>query len=123
MVKTSEYTPSRGDIIFIDFDPVKKREIGKYRPALVLSSQAYNTQTGLLICVPISSSICGGPLEVSVNNLDKPSVAAAGIIQTLSWRERKAKFAAKADGQIVTEVLARLIPLIGAEAYILNNSE
>lgn len=114
----SNYIPSRSDIIFLDFDPAKKREIGKYRPALVLSSQAYNKQTGLLICIPISSSIRGGTLEVAIDNLDKPSVAAAGIIQTLSWRERGAKFIAKADKSVFTEVLARILPLIGAEEFI-----
>lgn len=50
------YIPSRSDIIFIDFEPVKAKTIGEYRPALVLSNQAYNQKTGLLICCPISTS-------------------------------------------------------------------
>ncbi|WP_233420530.1 type II toxin-antitoxin system PemK/MazF family toxin [Xenorhabdus nematophila] len=36
------YLPKRNDIIFIDFEPVKGKEIGKVRPALVLSSEEYN---------------------------------------------------------------------------------
>lgn len=85
------YIPHRNDIIWLDFDPVKGKEIGKYRPALVLSSKEYNQQTGLLICCPISTSIRGQALEVPVNNLDKPSVVAASLIQTLSWKDRAAK--------------------------------
>jgi mRNA-degrading endonuclease toxin of MazEF toxin-antitoxin module len=37
-------------IVWLDFEPTKGREIGKYRPALVLSSREYNRKTGLLIC-------------------------------------------------------------------------
>ncbi|MEZ9426612.1 type II toxin-antitoxin system PemK/MazF family toxin, partial [Vibrio lentus] len=55
----AQYIPKRNDIIWLDFEPVKGKEIGKYRPALVLSSKEYNQQTGLLICCPISTSIRG----------------------------------------------------------------
>ncbi|MDX7992283.1 MazF family transcriptional regulator [Xenorhabdus sp. psl] len=108
------YLPKRNDIIFIDFEPVKGKEIGKERPALVLSSEEYNKKTGLVIICPISTSIRGGVTEVPVNNLEKPSVVAASLIQTLSWKERKSKFAAIAEPNVMDEVLVRLIPLIGA---------
>ncbi|CAM3209363.1 putative MazF protein [Xenorhabdus nematophila ATCC 19061] len=106
------YLPKRNDIIFIDFEPVKGKEIGKVRPALVLSSEEYNKKTGLVIICPISTSIRGGETEVPINNLEKPSVVTASLIQTLSWR--KSKFAAVAEPAVIDEVLARLIPLIGA---------
>ena len=38
----AQYLPERNDIIMLDFEPVKGKEIGKYRPALVLSSKQYN---------------------------------------------------------------------------------
>ena len=114
----SGYIPDRNHIIWLDFDPTKGKEIGKYRPALVLSSQAYNQQTGLLICCPVSTSIRGGMTEVPVNNLDKPSVVAASLIQTLSWKERKAKFIAGAEDEVLEQVLVRLLPLIGAERLL-----
>ncbi|MFN2219988.1 MAG: type II toxin-antitoxin system PemK/MazF family toxin, partial [Anaerolineae bacterium] len=66
------YTPARNDIVWLDFEPTKGKEIGKYRPALVLSSEAYNDRTGLLICTPISTSIRGAITEVPVSNLDQP---------------------------------------------------
>lgn len=114
----ASYTPTRGDVIFIDFDPARRCEIGKYRPALVLSSQQYNYLTGLLICMPISSSIRGGKLEVPIEGLEKPSIVASGMIQTLSWREREAKFVCKAKEEVMNEALARILPLIGAEQFI-----
>jgi len=114
----AQYTPDRNDIIWLDFEPTKGKEIGKYRPALVLSSKQYNKRTGLLICCPVSTSIRGATTEVSVENLGKPSVVASSLIQTLSWKDRKAKFIAKAEIGVMDQVLVRLIPLIGADRVI-----
>jgi mRNA interferase MazF len=116
MVK--QYVPERNEIIWLDFEPTKGKEIGKYRPALVLSSKDYNRQTGLLICCPISTSIRGGATEVPVNNLDEPSVVAASLIQTLSWKDRKAKLITRAEKGVLDQVLVRIIPLIGADAVL-----
>lgn len=113
-----KYIPERNEIIWLDFEPTLGNEIGKYRPALVLSSKAYNQQTGLLICCPISTSIRGGATEVPVGNLDQSSVVAAGLIQTLSWKDRKAKLITKAEDGVLDQVLLRIIPLIGADKVI-----
>ena len=109
------YVPDRRDIVWLDFEPKRGREIGKYRPALVLSSAGYNRKTGLLICCPISTSIRGGLTEVPVAGLEKPSVVAASLVQTLSWTERKAKKIRKASKLEFTATLQRLLPLIGAQ--------
>uniref|UniRef100_UPI002016E96C type II toxin-antitoxin system PemK/MazF family toxin n=2 Tax=Escherichia coli TaxID=562 RepID=UPI002016E96C len=50
------FVPKRGDICWLDFEPQKGKEIGKYRPALILSHEQYNRLTGLVICCPISTS-------------------------------------------------------------------
>ena len=113
MVST-QYIPARRDIVWFDFEPAKGTEIGKYRPALVLSSREYNHKTGLLICCPISTSIRGGATEVPIANLEKPSVITAGLVQTLSWKERKVKKIMTASKDEFRETLLRLLPLIGA---------
>ena len=110
-----KYIPQRNDIVWLDFEPVKGKEIGKYRPALVLSSKEYNQKSGLLICCPISTSIRGGVTEVPVKNLDKPSVVAASLIQTLSWADRSAKLITTANSGVMEDVLLRIIPLIGTD--------
>lgn len=114
----NKYIPERFDVIFLDFEPKKGKEIGKYRPALVLSSKEYNKKTDLLICCPISTSIRGHLTEVSVDGLEKPSVVASSIIQTLSWQDRKAKFIKKVDHKTFEAVLQRLLPLIGADEIL-----
>jgi mRNA interferase MazF len=116
----SKYLPNRNDIVWLDFEPVKGKEIGKYRPALVLSSIDYNKNTGLIICCPISTSIRGHQTEVAVNNLEQKSVVAASLIQTLSWKDRKAKLITQGEDGVLAQVLLRLIPLIGAGELVEN---
>lgn len=81
------YIPDRNHIIWLDFEPTKGKEIGKYRPTFVLSSKQYNQSTGLIICCPISTSIRGTKTEVPISNLEQPSVIAASLIQTLLERK------------------------------------
>lgn len=113
---TNRYLPERSDIVWLDFEPTKGKEIGKYRPAFILSSRLYNQATGLVICCPISTSIRGAATEVKIYNLEEPSVIAASLVQTLSWKERKVKLITKAEPLILQEVLTKLLPLMGAES-------
>lgn len=112
------YIPERRDVVWLDFEPTRGPEIGKYRPALVLSSRDYNRKTGLLICCPISTSIRGTAAEVPISNLGKPSVIVASLIQTLSWKDRNAKKIVSADREDFRETLLKLLPLIGATEII-----
>lgn len=112
------YIPERRDVVWLDFEPSRGKEVGKYRPALVLSSRQYNKQTGLMICCPISTSIRGSTTEVPLKNLDQPSVVAASLVQTLSWKERKARKIVRASAAEFEETLLRLLPLIGATGLI-----
>ena len=56
-MEPAPYIPDRRYLVWLDFEPSKGKEIGKYRPALVLSNREYNRKTGLLICCPVSTSI------------------------------------------------------------------
>lgn len=112
----ARYIPDRNDIVWLDFEPAKGKQIGKYRPALVLSSKGYNKAAGLLICCPISTSIRGASTEVSVSNLGTPSVVAANLVMTKDWTQRKPKREAEAEPGLPENVLQRLLPLIGAES-------
>ncbi len=115
------YIPKRNDIVWLDFEPTKGKEIGKYRPAFVLSSEAYNQKSGLIICCPISTSARGMPTEVHIDNIDnKQSVIATHLIQTLSWKERKIKFITQAESGILEAVLYRIIPLLGIDKIMEN---
>jgi len=119
----NQYIPDRNEIVWMDFDPAKGKEIAKCRPALVLSSKSYNKTMEILICCPISSSIRGHVTEIPVNNLNQPSVVVANAVRAMSWKIRNAKFIACAEDGVMTAVLQRLIPLIGADKILLEYAD
>ncbi len=51
------YTPHQRDLVYITFNPSVGREIQKRRPALVISSDAFNLYTGFVAVCPITSRI------------------------------------------------------------------
>jgi mRNA-degrading endonuclease toxin of MazEF toxin-antitoxin module len=59
--------PSRGDIVWLDFDPQVGHEQAGRRPAVVLSHREYNLKTGLAIVCPMTSQVDKGwPFTVKV---------------------------------------------------------
>ena len=109
--KNNKYTPSKGDLIWLDFNPQTGREITKRRPALVLSPQEYNKH-GLILAVPIISQAKGYPFEVKINNDKIGGVALADAIKSLDWKERNAEFAGTASKEELLEVLKLLSVLL-----------
>ena len=117
----AEYVPERGEVIWLDFEPTKGREIGKYRPALVPSPRQYN-QTGLLICCQVSTSIRGSKAEVRITGLEQPSVVVASMVYTLAWRERKAEKIKTATVEEQHLVLQTLLPLLGVRELVTESA-
>ena len=60
------YVPSRGDIVWLNFNPQAGHEQAGKRPAIVLSPKEYNKKTSLIIGCPITSKIKGYPFEVDI---------------------------------------------------------
>ncbi|MGA7730094.1 MAG: endoribonuclease MazF [Chloroflexia bacterium] len=112
MVGTS-YTPARGDIVWLDFDPQVGHEQAGHRPALVLSPSAYNGKVGLAILCPITSQAKGYPFEIGIpDGLPITGVILADQIKSLDWRVRRATFACALPQPALDEVLAKLAALL-----------
>jgi len=58
------YTPSAGDLIWTDFDPMRGQEQAGRRPALVISAAAFTDYTGLAVVCPITSRVRPFPTSV-----------------------------------------------------------
>lgn len=54
MVK--QYIPKQGDLIFLDFKPIKGHEQDGKRPAIVISNNIFNLKTKMCIVCPITSN-------------------------------------------------------------------
>lgn len=113
-MSTSPYCPNQGDIIYLDFDPQAGSEQAGRRPALVLSPYAYNTLTKLVVVCPITSRRKGYPFESALPQESRVTgVVLADHVKSLSWVARKATFASQAPADIVDDVRAKIVALIG----------
>ena len=110
------YTPRRGDIVWLTFDPQAGHEQAGRRPAFVVSPEAYNRRTGLFIVCPVTSKVKGYPFEVPLPSSSTVSgVILSDQIKSLDWKARRAEFASATDEATLDEVVVRILPLIGVE--------
>lgn len=109
----SDYVPSRGDIISLNFSPKFGHEQGFKRPAVVLTPKSYNRKTSLALVCPITNSVKGYPFEVAlVEGMLTTGVVLADHVKSLDWRARKARFIEHAPRELLDEVLAKIEALI-----------
>jgi mRNA interferase MazF len=107
------YIPSRGDIVYINFDPTKGHEQKGYRPAFVISPYAYNEKSSLVLLMPITSQKKGYPFEVPLpSGLKTYGVILTDQIKCLDWKARHAQFVESLSEDIIEEVQAKIEPLI-----------
>ncbi|MGH8307412.1 MAG: type II toxin-antitoxin system PemK/MazF family toxin [Gammaproteobacteria bacterium] len=106
------HVPDRGQIVIMNFDPQAGSEIGKRRPALVISPKAYNRITGLVLVCPISTKPRGYPFEVTVTTAKTTGVVLADRMRSFDWRARQCALVEKSPAGILEETRARLLPLI-----------
>jgi mRNA interferase MazF len=107
-----KYVPARGDIIWLEFDPQKGKEIQKTRPALTISPYEYNLKTGLGLFMPITSKIKGYPFEILIENKEIQGAVLCDQIRSLDWKVRNAKFITHLATTILDEALAKFLVLL-----------
>lgn len=111
--KSGKYIPSKGDIVWLSFDPQSGHEQAGHRPAMVISPKEYNEKVGLALFCPITSRVKNYPFEVRIQVQDKIDGAIlSDQLKSLDWRARDARLIAKAPVEIVEEVLTKLRLLI-----------
>ena len=96
---------SRGDICLVNFDPSKGGEIGKLRPAIVMSSEVENSMLDTVIVIPLSTVIEENalPYRYAVTKRDKlerKSDACIYEIRALSKKRIKVKLAEVTENEL-----------------------
>ena len=113
VVQTDRYTPDRGDIVYLNFDPTKGHEQRGHRPAFVLSPRGYNAKSSLALFMPITKQQKGYPFEVLLpTELQIQGVILVDQIKCLDWKARSVQFVESAPENVVEEVQAKIEPLI-----------
>jgi len=102
--------PQRGDILELSLDPTHGREIRGSRPVLVLSADAFNKASGLLLVAPITQ---GGSASrengFSVTLMGADTTTQGMILcdrtRTVDARARSFRRIEKAPSRLVDEAL------------------
>ncbi|WP_342270556.1 endoribonuclease MazF [Rickettsia endosymbiont of Orchestes rusci] len=102
------YVPERGDIVWLDFEPQKGREIQKTRPTVVLSPYKYNLKSGLALFAPITSQTKGYPFEVKINFAQINGVVLCDQVRSMDWKARKANKLLTLDKTLIDNILSKL---------------
>lgn len=102
----ASYVPDSGDLVWLDFDPQAGREQGKRRPALVLTDQAYNRVSGLVVVCPLTSKRKPYPFSLPITVDKVEGAVLVDHIKSMDWRARKAAFHSKADPALLNKVRA-----------------
>ena len=111
---TSDNVPERGDVVWLDYDADPAgHEQGGRRPALTLSSVAYNRTVGLALFCPLTHQVKGYPFEVAVpSGSAATGVILADQVKSLDWRERQADFLCKLEAETVNEAVGKTLALL-----------
>lgn len=109
------YIPRRGDIIWIDLNPVRGHEQAGRRPALVISNKDFNLTTNLLLIVPITSKAKGYAIEVPVTGAVIHGVLLSSGVRSVDWRERSITFIETAPPRVVRTIQAMIIAFVTSE--------
>jgi mRNA interferase MazF len=108
------YVPDRGDLVWARFDPQAGHEQAGIRPAVILSPREYNNASGLALLCPVTSRIKGYPYEVPLpTGGPMAGVILSDQLKSLDWRARQVRYAGRAQGPVMAEVMAKVKTLLG----------
>ena len=100
---------NRGDIVVVDFEPVRGSEQGGKRPSLVIQNNIYNKYSPTTIVAPITSKLFKKEYPTNVllkkddSQLNKDSTILLNQIKTID-KSRIIKKISKADESIMRRV-------------------
>ncbi len=110
------FVPEAGDIVWLEFSPQAGHKQAGHRPALVLSTAAYNNKTGTMLCCPMTTQIKGYPFEVIIQAEGVSGAVLSDHVKNLDWRARKATPKGKASDEDLNEVRAKIAALLGVRS-------
>jgi mRNA interferase MazF len=108
----NDYTPDRGDIVWLNFNPQTGHEQKGKRSALVISPKEYNRKVNLGLFCPISSQENGYPFEVKIKNGKINGVVLSDQIKSLDWTKRNIEYIIKATKEEMKEVVEKINILV-----------
>jgi mRNA interferase MazF len=113
MTPPPAYSPRRGDLVWLTFDPQVGHEQAGFRPAIVISPDHYNRTTGLAIVCPITRQAKGFDHEIPLPaGLPVSGVVLCDHIKSVDWQGRGMTFAGTAPRTLVFAVVGQVLRAI-----------
>ncbi len=106
------YIPTRGDIVWIDFNPTKGHEQRGRRPAIVISPEKYNRLSKQAIFCPVTSKVKKYAFEVPFEGHAIKGVVLADQVRTMDFTKRNIEFIETISPVVMDHVEAKLLTLI-----------
>jgi mRNA interferase MazF len=107
-----KYTPHKGDLVILTFDPQAGHEQQGRRPALIISNDIFNEHVGLAIACPITNTDRNFPFHVAVNSEHLSGFIMSEQVKSIDYNARKVKFVAKVDEEVLKNVLGLVESII-----------
>lgn len=107
---------NRGDIVLVNFNPTKGQEMGKYRPAVIMSASLDNAVLPTIMVVPLSTQLVDNALPYRYRidargGLLKDSDACINEIRALSKERVQQKLASVSveEYKLLAQSLCRIL--------------
>ncbi len=107
MVK--KYIPKQGDVVFLDFNPIKGHEQAGFRPAIVISNNVFNQNTKMVIICPITSNDKEFPTHYKLEDTkDVHGSVLCEHIRSIDYEIRNLKFVEKLSDNDLISIITLL---------------
>ena len=107
-----EYTPQKGDLVILTFDPSAGHEQQGRRPALIISNETFNKHVGFAMACPITNTDRNFPFHVDVNSNQLTGFIMTEQLKSIDYKVRKVKFVEKVNDEVLDKVLGILESVI-----------
>ncbi len=103
----------RGDIYWVDLNPIRGSEINKLRPCVVITANPLNQARHTIVVIPLSSSArARPPIVIAVNCLEKTATAVCDQIRAVD-KSRLVKYADRLHIKDITAIEEGLRQVLG----------
>jgi mRNA interferase MazF len=121
MTNPPEPVPKPGDIVLMDFAPVRGSEQGGTRPALVISEPGMHEMTKRAVICPITRNIRPWPSKVFLPaGLAVEGAVLVDQVRSVDRQARILRALGKVPKPVLNEVRRKLAALVGIEVHGLN---
>ncbi len=100
-IRSEPAEPRRGDVWWVQLDPVRGSEIRKTRPCVVITTDTVNARRRTVVVVPLSSSPTAvPPLLIEINVEGRNGVAVIDQIRAVSKERLRNRIGVVSDAEL-----------------------